>query len=111
MGEKDLQKLVEQYGVFQDQYLSKGGYAIDSEIDKVAKGLNIEGMLDQTVGALSGGEKTKAGLAYILLKESDLLLLDEPTNHLDVSAIEWLGNYIKNFTGTVVIVSHDRYFF
>lgn len=110
MDEKDLQKLVEQYGVFQDQYLSKGGYAIDSEIDKVAKGLNIEGMLDQTVGALSGGEKTKAGLAYILLKESDLLLLDEPTNHLDVSAIEWLGNYIKNFTGTVVIVSHDRYF-
>lgn len=108
-GEK-LEKLINDYGDLQDYFALKGGYEIEANIDKIVNGLNISNLLDKFYSDLSGGEKTKVGLALILLKKPDLLILDEPTNHLDLMAVEWLGNYLQNYSGTVVIVSHDRYF-
>lgn len=105
-----LQKLVEEYGYIQEQYVGNGGYEIESSMEKIAHGLNIQRLIDQPFSALSGGEKTKVGLGLMLLKQPDLLLLDEPTNHLDLMAVEWLGNFLKEYNGTVLVISHDRYF-
>ena len=105
-----LEKLINEYGVIQDQFALKGGYEIDASIDKIVNGLNIASLLAKPFASLSGGEKTKAGLAHMLLNQPDLLLLDEPTNHLDLMAVEWLGAFLKNYAGTIVIISHDRYF-
>ncbi|MYL60819.1 ATP-binding cassette domain-containing protein, partial [Virgibacillus halodenitrificans] len=79
-------------------------------IEKIVNGLNIGQLLDRSFASLSGGEKTKVGLALILLKQPDLLLLDEPTNHLDLMAVEWLGEFLQEYPGTTVVISHDRYF-
>lgn len=76
----------------------------------IANGLGITDMLEQPFHSLSGGEKTKVMLGQILLKKPSILLLDEPTNHLDMQAIEWLENYVRNFEGIVIVVSHDRHF-
>ncbi|WP_047985468.1 ribosomal protection-like ABC-F family protein [Ornithinibacillus californiensis] len=108
--EDDLQKLMQDYGNLQDQFTLQGGYEIEATIEKVVHGLHIQALLDKPFSTLSGGEKTKVGLALSLLKEPDLLLLDEPTNHLDLMAVEWLGTFLKDYSGTVVIISHDRYF-
>lgn len=114
MGEPEnqerLQKLYDQYGKLQEQFLTEGGYEIEAAIRKVVSGLQIKELIDQQMALLSGGERTKVGLAYMLLQNPDLLLLDEPTNHLDLAAVEWLGNFLQNYQGTVIIVSHDRYF-
>lgn len=106
----ELEKLLTQYGKLQEQFEAHGGYEIEAQIRKVSDGLNIKQLLESNWGALSGGEKTKVGLAQILLQSTDLLLLDEPTNHLDIDSIEWLTEYVKNKNGAVVIISHDRYF-
>ncbi|MCU9614712.1 ABC-F type ribosomal protection protein [Caldibacillus lycopersici] len=111
--EKDsihLKKLVSDYGNLLDKFTLEGGYEIDTNIEKIVHGLNISHLLEQRYATLSGGEKTKIGLAHILLKHPDFLLLDEPTNHLDLLAVEWLGDFIQNYQGTVCIISHDRYF-
>ena len=108
--ENNLEKLINEYGVIQDQFALKGGYEMDASIEKIAYGLSIESFLDKPFSSLSGGEKTKAGLAHMLLNQPDLLLLDEPTNHLDLMAVEWLGTFLKSYPGTIVIISHDRYF-
>ncbi|PLS02789.1 ribosomal protection-like ABC-F family protein [Neobacillus cucumis] len=105
-----LQRLMDQYGKLQDEFILNGGYEMDAELERIAIGLNITELLDQTFAALSGGEKTKVGLGLSLLKKPDLLLLDEPTNHLDLKAIEWLGSYLKEYRGTIILISHDRYF-
>ncbi|RIW32280.1 ABC transporter ATP-binding protein [Bacillus salacetis] len=105
-----LQRLLEEYGQIQDKFTLGGGYEIESEIAKVANGLEITGLMDQQFTALSGGEQTKVCLGLILLKKPDLLLLDEPTNHLDIGAVEWLEGFLKEYSGSVMIVSHDRYF-
>ena len=105
-----LQILIEQYGDLQDQYSIKGGYEIEANIERIVNGLQISSLLEKRFGDLSGGEKTKVGLALILLKNPDFLLLDEPTNHLDLMAVEWLGGFLKDYNGTIVVVSHDRYF-
>ncbi|MFD2043585.1 ribosomal protection-like ABC-F family protein [Ornithinibacillus salinisoli] len=105
-----LQKLVTSYGTHQDYFTREGGYEIDSSLDKVAFGLNMTHLLEQKISTLSGGEQTKVGLALILLKNPDFLILDEPTNHLDLLAVEWLGGFLKEYRGTVLVVSHDRYF-
>nr|WP_289038034.1 ABC-F type ribosomal protection protein [uncultured Allobacillus sp.] len=105
-----LQKLISDYGDLQDQYAMNGGYEIESNIEKIVHGLNIHPLLEQPFSRLSGGEKTKVGLGLMLLKQPDLLLLDEPTNHLDLMAVEWLGNFLREYNGTVLIISHDRYF-
>ncbi|WP_186576309.1 ribosomal protection-like ABC-F family protein [Aquibacillus kalidii] len=106
----DLNKVLEDYGKVQTLFTDKGGYEVDAKIDKVAHGLAISHLLSQSFTQLSGGEKTKVGLAKILLQEPDLLLLDEPTNHLDLAAIEWLEKYVNQYEGSVCIVSHDRTF-
>lgn len=110
MSTDKLQKLISEYGNLQDQYAINGGYEIESNIDKIVHGLNIQLLLDQPFSRLSGGEKTKVGLGLMLLKQPDLLLLDEPTNHLDLMAVEWLGNFLREYNGTVLVISHDRYF-
>ncbi|GIN91927.1 ABC transporter ATP-binding protein [Siminovitchia terrae] len=107
---ESLQKLIDDYGNLQDHFTLKGGYEIEANIEKMVNGLNIHDLLDKEFNQLSGGEKTKVGLALILLKEPDFLLLDEPTNHLDLMALEWLGSYLHEYSGTVVVISHDRYF-
>lgn len=105
-----LDRCVEKYGQLQDQYTNLGGYEMEANIDRISNGLSIQSLLDKSFQSLSGGEKTKIGLAQLLLKQPDLLLLDEPTNHLDLMSVEWLGQFLKEYKGTVVIVSHDRYF-
>ncbi|MFJ7730114.1 ribosomal protection-like ABC-F family protein [Neobacillus sp. NPDC097160] len=105
-----LQRLMDQYGKLQDDFILNGGYEMDAQLDRIANGLNITGLLEKSFSALSGGEKTKVGLGLSLLKSPELLLLDEPTNHLDLKAIEWLGSFLKDYTGTIILISHDRYF-
>ena len=93
------------------RFTAGGGYEMDVEVDKICNGLAISP--DQRVqefASLSGGEKTRVNLARLLLEKTDILLLDEPTNHLDLNSVEWLENYIKTFKGTVLSISHDRYF-
>lgn len=105
-----LERLLAKYGGLQEKFSLGGGYEMEANIDRVANGLNIPGLLDSNFNSLSGGEKTKAGLALSLLRKPDLLLLDEPTNHLDIMAAEWLAEFLSDYDGTVVIISHDRYF-
>ncbi|WP_106495034.1 ABC-F family ATP-binding cassette domain-containing protein [Lentibacillus sp. Marseille-P4043] len=105
-----LTRMVEKYGIMQEKFQEDGGYEIDSRIRRIMSGLQLTDLAEKEWQQLSGGERTKVGLAKLLLTEPDLLLLDEPTNHLDLPAIEWLTDFIKQYTGTVMIVSHDRYF-
>lgn len=105
-----LEKIIEKYGRLQETYEELGGYSRHNQVKKVATGLKIDDLLEKSWHVLSGGERTKTGLARLLLTSPDLLLLDEPTNHLDISSIEWLTSFIKGYDGSVVIVSHDRYF-
>lgn len=105
-----LQKLMERYGVIQERYAFLGGYEIEANIMKVANGLQVTELFRRSFMEISGGEQTKVSLAYMLLQKPDLLLLDEPTNHLDLFAVEWLEQFLKEYTGTVMVISHDRYF-
>ncbi|MBT2686253.1 ribosomal protection-like ABC-F family protein [Bacillus sp. ISL-37] len=105
-----LERLLTKYGVLQEKFTLGGGYEMEANIDRIANGLKIETLLDSNFNSLSGGEKTKVGLGLSLLRNPDLLLLDEPTNHLDIMAAEWLAEFLKEYDGTVVIISHDRYF-
>ncbi len=100
-----------QYDELTNRFQSGGGYDMDVEVDKVCNGLGITA--DQRIqefDSLSGGEKTRVNLARLLLEKTDILLLDEPTNHLDLRSVEWLEGYINAFKGTVLAISHDRYF-
>ena len=104
-------KLLELYGNLQLEYENKGGYSYENKIERVLYGLGFKKEdFDKSINILSGGEKNRAALASILLSEPNLLLLDEPTNHLDIEGTEWLEQYLTEFSGTVVLVSHDRYF-
>lgn len=105
-----MEKALVQYGEWQERFAQAGGYEMESSIDQVANGLEILHLLKQPFNHLSGGEKTKLGLAKILLESPDVLLLDEPTNHLDLPAIEWLENYLQQYDGAICIISHDRLF-
>ncbi|WP_221563678.1 ribosomal protection-like ABC-F family protein [Alkalihalobacillus sp. TS-13] len=110
-GEQDhLEKHFNKFSKLQNRLEEVNGYAVDSKIKGVLHGLGLELLCDKPFQSLSGGEQTKVGLAAILLEEPDLLLLDEPTNHLDMEALDWLEEYIRNYDGAVVIISHDRYF-
>jgi ATP-binding cassette, subfamily F, member 3 len=103
--------VVEKYGALQHQFELDGGYAYETKIRQVLTGLNFEpGDYTKPVKILSGGQKTRALLGRLLLENPDLLILDEPTNHLDIQAVEWLEDWINEWTGAVLIVSHDRYF-
>ncbi|MEG7964945.1 MULTISPECIES: ribosomal protection-like ABC-F family protein [Bacillus cereus group] len=109
-GSSVLQKLVERYGIIQEKFAFLGGYEIEANIMKVANGLQVTELFPRSFLELSGGEQTKVSLAYMLLQKPDLLLLDEPTNHLDLFAVEWLEQFLKEYNGTVMVISHDRYF-
>lgn len=100
-----------EYDSLSNRFQSGGGYEMDVDVDKVCNGLGIPAeQRAQEFDSLSGGEKTRANLARLLLEKTDILLLDEPTNHLDIAAVEWLENYLKSYENAVVIVSHDRMF-
>ncbi|WP_263701443.1 ribosomal protection-like ABC-F family protein [Bacillus thuringiensis] len=105
-----LQKLMERYGLIQEKFAFLGGYEIEANLMKVANGLQVTELFPRSFLELSGGEQTKVSLAYMLLQKPDLLLLDEPTNHLDLFAVEWLEQFLKEYNGTVMVISHDRYF-
>jgi len=100
-----------EYDTLTNRFQSGGGYDMDVEVDKICNGLGITPeQRNQDFESLSGGEKTRMNLARLLLEKTDILLLDEPTNHLDLRSVEWLEGYINAFKGTVVAISHDRYF-
>ena len=100
-----------EYDGLSSRFQAGGGYEMDVEVDKICNGLGIsQEQRSQEFVSLSGGEKTRVNLARLLLEKTDILLLDEPTNHLDLNSVEWLENYIKAFKGTVLAISHDRYF-
>ena len=100
-----------QYDDLTARFQAGGGYDVDVETDKVCNGLGITSQQrSQLFDSLSGGEKTRMNLARLLLEKTDILLLDEPTNHLDLRSVEWLESYIHSFKGTVLAISHDRYF-
>ncbi len=100
-----------EYDALVNRFQAGGGYEMDVEIDKICNGLGITAeQRVQEFDSLSGGEKTRVNLGRLLLEKTDILLLDEPTNHLDLRSVEWLESYIKTFKGTVLAISHDRYF-
>ncbi|MBE6066591.1 MAG: ABC-F family ATP-binding cassette domain-containing protein [Clostridium lundense] len=104
-------KIIKDYSVATELYNNRGGYTYKGEISKVLKGLGFtEQDFDKTINLLSGGQKTRVSLCKLLLTNPQILLLDEPTNHLDLEAIEWLEDYLKAYKGTIIIISHDRYF-
>ena len=100
-----------EYDALVNRFQAGGGYEMDVEVDKICNGLGISPeQRMQEFASLSGGEKTRVNLARLLLEKTDILLLDEPTNHLDLRSVEWLEGYINSFKGTVLAISHDRYF-
>ena len=105
------QEQLKTYDALVARFQAGGGYDMDVEVDKICNGLGITpAQRPQLFDSLSGGEKTRINLARLLLEKTDILLLDEPTNHLDLNSVEWLETYIKTFKGTVLAISHDRYF-
>ncbi|MBC1402642.1 ABC-F type ribosomal protection protein [Listeria booriae] len=104
------ERLLTQYGEKQARFIDLGGYNLDTNMDKILHGLGISHLAEKVWEQLSGGERTKVSLAKMLLEEPDLLLLDEPTNHLDLQAVDWLTQFLRAYKGTVLVVSHDRYF-
>lgn len=106
-----LRAAISKYSSLHDTYEIRGGYNTDEKLNKILKGLEIsDDMQKRQFSQLSGGEKTRVILGKILLEEPDLLLLDEPSNHLDIKSVEWLEEYLGLYNGTIVMVSHDRYF-
>lgn len=111
LSEYKLDDVMKRYGELQHTFELEGGYEINEKISKVCTGFKLnEALLNQPFSTLSGGEKTTVILGKILLQSPDLLLLDEPSNHLDMESIEWLEEYLREYKGTIIIVSHDRYF-
>lgn len=109
--DEKMSELLQKYGNVQQKYIQMGGYDIQEKFNKICSGLQInEKMLNQNYNDLSGGEKTIVNLGALLLKEPSILLLDEPTNHLDMEKLEWLEKFLKEYKGTILMVSHDRYF-
>ena len=111
MAESAEKTILNEYDRLSSAYQLGGGYEQATQTDKICNGLGIpQAMRPREFDRLSGGEKTRVNLARLLLEKTDILLLDEPTNHLDLRSVEWLEAYIKKFKGTVLTISHDRYF-
>ena len=108
---RELDELLSSYSRLTHQFELEGGYACRSEVVGVLKGLGFEEEdFSRKIGTLSGGQKTRVALGRLLLSNPDIILLDEPTNHLDMESIAWLETYLRNYSGAVIIVAHDRYF-
>lgn len=108
---KKLEKVISKYAQLQEIFINLGGYEIEAKVGRIVKAFKIKNdLLERHYNSLSGGEKTIVSFASIILNEPDILLLDEPTNHLDIDTLEWLEDYLNNYKGTIVMVSHDRYF-
>lgn len=104
-------KIIRDYTTLTEVYENRGGYTYKGEISRVLKGLGFtENDFDKPIAILSGGQKTRVALCKLLLRKPEILLLDEPTNHLDLDAIEWLEGYLKEVKGSIVVISHDRFF-
>jgi ATP-binding cassette subfamily F protein 3 len=104
-------RIIKEYTTLSELYNNRGGYTYKGEISRVLKGLGFtENDYNKPINILSGGQKTRVALCKLLLTNPEILLLDEPTNHLDLDAIEWLEEYLKAYKGTMVIISHDRFF-
>ena len=111
MGENAAPEVLARYDRLSASFEAAGGYDTETQLNKVCNGLSIdEDMRARLFSALSGGEKTRINLARLILEDTDILLLDEPTNHLDLNATEWLEDYLERFKGTVLAISHDRWF-
>jgi ATP-binding cassette subfamily F protein 3 len=107
----ELNKLMDEYGKISEEFVELNGFGYESEIKGVLKGLGFDDEdFDKSVNILSGGQKSRLYLAKLLLKKPELLLLDEPTNHLDIDAISWLEKFLKDYKGSALVISHDRYF-
>lgn len=108
---EETQRLLRQYDQLRETFDREGGYSYRSEMRGVLTSMAFsEEMYDKKISTLSGGERTRLALACLLLKKPDLLFLDEPTNHLDIGTLKWLEQYLKAYRGTLMVVSHDRYF-
>ena len=114
MGEvtgSDLDQLMKSYDQLSEDFRTKGGFNYESDIRAILNGFKFDSnMWDMKIAELSGGQNTRLALAKMLLEKPELLVLDEPTNHLDIETIAWLENYLVNYQGALIIVSHDRYF-
>ncbi len=105
------EKLISRYDALQEEYRISGGYTYKSEITGILSSMAFkEESYNKKISTFSGGEKTRLALACLLLEKPDILFLDEPTNHLDIGTLKWLEQYLKSYKGTIVLVSHDRYF-
>lgn len=110
MAQEADEKTMEQYSTLLESYERAGGYALEAQVRRIISGLGLEAEQGKDSTLLSGGQKTRLALGKLLLREPELLILDEPTNHLDMEALEWLENYLAEYPGAALIVSHDRYF-
>ena len=107
----DLEKLMTDYDRLSEDFRQAGGFTYEADIRAILNGFKFdESMWQMKIEELSGGQNTRLALAKMLLEKPDLLVLDEPTNHLDIETIAWLENYLSNYSGALIIVSHDRYF-
>ncbi len=107
----DFDRNLERYSLLMDEYEKKGGFTYRSELASVLKAMGFdEEAQAKRIGVLSGGEKTRLALSCLLLRKPDILMLDEPTNHLDLRMLAWLENFLRSYQGTILVVSHDRYF-